>query len=212
VTEVAGKQTIAVQLHAKGLGLVKMVTNIDDTLTSWIDLTTGRPLLWTVDEYAVRGNDRERTEARLHARDGDTIPIEFHLNDDPPKPEPQKVSMPDVWDFAAFYMVLRTWEAPPGSIVDSEVLRSRFLWHVQMKIHGKEKLVTELGEFPALRLDGISYKLGRDGKRIRDVDERHFSIWISDDADRVPLQCAARTDYGDIKLRLVDYQPGARRK
>ena len=212
VTEIAGKQAIVVQAHAKAAGLVKMVTNIDDTLTSWIDVATGRPLLWTVDEFAVRGTDKERTEARIHARDGDTIPIEFHVNDDPPSPEPQKVSMPDVWDLAAFLIALRGWEAPSGSTVDAEVLRSRFLWHVHMTVHGKEKIVTELGDFPSLRFDGITYKLGRDGKRIRDMDERHFSIWVSDDADRVPLECAASTDYGDIKLKLIDYQPGTRRK
>ena len=34
----------------------------------------------------------------------------FHLNDEPPKPEPQDVSMPDVWDFNAFLIALRAWE------------------------------------------------------------------------------------------------------
>jgi len=68
--------------------------------------------------------------------------------------------------------------------------------------------VTELGELPALRFDGHTYKLGRDGKRMPGNDERHFSVWISDDDGRVPLQTTARTDYGDIKMQIIDYQPG----
>jgi hypothetical protein len=89
------------------------------------------------------------------------------------------------------------------------VFRSRFLWHVAMKIHGKEKLVTELGELPALRFDGHTYKVNRQGERDKESDERDFSIWISDDDGRVPLQVVAKTDYGDMKMQIVDYQPGA---
>ena len=33
-------------------------------------------------------------------------------------------------------------------------------------------------------------------------------MWISDDDGRVPLEIRATTDYGDLKMRIVDYQPG----
>src|SRR4029077_21242078 len=135
----------------------------------------------------------------LAGRTGDTVPIQFHLNDDPPKPEPQKVSLPDVWDYNAFLVALRSWEGAPGSTVTAEVLRSRYLWHVVMKIHGKQQLHTELGDLPTLVLDGHTYKLGRDGNKLPDSDERDFRIWISDDDGRVPLQVTAKTDYGDIE-------------
>jgi hypothetical protein len=207
--DVGGKRAVVVQSHAKAVGLVKMVANIDDTFTSWIDVTTGRPLRWTVDEFATKSSDKERTDAHLADRAGDQVPIDFHLNDQPPTPEPQRVSLADVWDYNAFLVALRSWEAPAGTKVVTEVLRSRFLWHVEMTVRGKDKLVTELGELPALRLDGLTYKLDRDGQRAKDSDERRFSIWISDDDGRVPLQTVARTDYGDIKMSIVDYQPGA---
>ena len=208
VTEVAGKQAIVVQSHAKAVGLVKMVANIDDTFTSWIDVTTGRPLEWKTDEFATKGSDKERTDARFYQREGDQLPIEFHLNDDPPAPEPQKVTLPDVWDYNAFLIALRTWDGPPGTTLAAEVLRSRYMWHVDMTIAGKEKLVTALGELPALRLDGHTYKLDRAGTKATDSDERNFSVWISDDDGRVPLQNVAKTDYGDIKLEITDYTPG----
>jgi len=208
VEDIAGKRAVIVQSHAKAVGLVKVVANIDDTFTSWIDVESGRPLRWLVDEYAVKGSDKERTEARMFERTGNVVPMDFHLNDDPPIAEPQTVSLPDVWDYNAFLVALRGWEAPPGSTVTAEVLRSRYLWNVKMTIRGRDKLVTELGEFPALRFDGHTYKLTRDGKRYPNSDERDFSIWISDDADRVPLQTVARTDYGDIKMQIVEYTPG----
>ena len=69
-----------------------------------------------------------------------------------------------------------------------------------------------LNLLPALRLDGHTYKLDREGKRAEGSDERDFSVWISDDEGRVPLQVTAKTDYGDVKLAITDYQPGTARK
>ncbi len=207
-TVVNGKPAIVVQSHAKAVGLVKMVANIDDMFTSYIDVATGRPLRWQTDEFATKSTDKERTDARMFERAGNSVPVDFHLNDDPAKPEPQTVSLPDVWDYNAFLIALRSWEGAPGSHFTAEVFRSRYLWHVEMKIHGKQKLVTQLGDFPALRLDGHVYKVGRDDKKLPDEDERDFAIWISDDDGRVPLQVTARTDYGDIEMKIVDYQPG----
>jgi len=208
LTEVAGKKVIVVQSHAKAVGLVKMVANIDDFFNSWIDVETGRPLRWATDEYATKGSDKEKTDARFFERAGDLVPVDFHLNNDPPKPEPQKVSMADVWDYNAFLNALRVWDAPVGSTLSAEVFRSRYMWHVDMKVRGKEKLVTALGELPALRLDGHTYKVDRDDKKFADSDERDFSVWISDDDGRVPLQNVAKTDYGDVKLEITEYAPG----
>ena len=208
VTGLAGKRAVVVQSHAKAVDLVKVVAKIDDTFTSWIDVDTGRPLRWIVDEFAVKGDDKERTEARIYERSGNVVQIDFHLNDEPPTAEPQTVSLTDTWDFNSFLTALRGWQAPPGSTVTTEVLRSRYLWNVKLTVRGRETIVTELGEFPALRFDGHTYKLGRDGKRFPGADERDFSIWISDDADRVPLMTVARTDYGDVKLKIVEYVPG----
>jgi hypothetical protein len=208
ITDTLGKKAIVVQSHAKAVGLVKMVANIDDVFTSWIDVATGRSLQWHTDEFSSHTNDKERTDAKLTQRTGDSVLIEFHMNDDPPKPEPQKVSFADVWDYNAFLIALRAWEAPKGTKITTEVLRSRYLWHVEMTVGEKSKLATELGELPALRFDGRTYKLERDGSRDKGSEERLFSIWISDDDGRVPLQIVAKTDYGDMKMTITDYAAG----
>ena len=203
-----GHQALVVASHAKAIGIVKAVANIDDYFTSWVDTRSGRPLRWMADEFATNGKDRERTEADFDRRTGDVVPVMFHLDDDTPKPEPQTVTLPEVWDYNAFLLALRGWEAPRGSTFTAEVMRSRFMWHVVMTIGAKESIVTQLGQLPALRLEGDTYKLDRDATRSKGSDERHFTIWISDDQARVPLQVTARTDYGDIKMEIVDYTPG----
>jgi hypothetical protein len=184
-----------------------VLTNVDDVFTSWIDVETGRPIRWTVEESTAEGNVRERTDARLADRAEDAVPVDVVVND-VAKSEPQHVSLPDVWDYNSYLMALRAWEAPPGSTVTAEVFRSRFMWSVTMTIAGEEKLVTDLGEFPTLRFDAHAYRLERDGTKSPSSDERNFSIWITNDQGRVPVQTVGRTDYGDIKLSIVDYQPG----
>jgi hypothetical protein len=209
LAELSGKQVIVVQGHAKVTGLASFLATIDDRFTSWIDVTSGRSLRFQTDEYASGSKtDIEHAVVDLGARAGDTVPVAFHVNDAPVHPESQHASQPAVWDYNAFMIALRTWEAVPGSTLALEVFRSRFLWHVDVTIHGKDKLVTALGELPALRIDGRTYKLDRAGARDRASAERAFSMWISDDDGRVPLEIKATTDYGDLRMQIIDYQPG----
>jgi hypothetical protein len=209
VTELAGKKVIVVQGHARTRGLAAFFAMIDDRFTSWVDVTTGRSLRFQADEYATGSKtDIEHAVIDIAGRTGDTIPVEYHVNDAPAQPEPQKASLPVTWDYNAFLLALRAWEAPAGTRHTLEVFRSRSMWHTEVAIRGKTRLVTELGELPALVIDGRTYKLRRDGTRTADDAERQFTIWISDDDGRVPLKINAVTDYGDLVMQIVDYQPG----
>jgi hypothetical protein len=209
LVDLDGKQAVVIQGHARLTGIGSLIGgNIDDRFTSWLDVQTGQSLRFEVSEYASKSKDIEHTIVELAARAGDTVPVTFRLNDDPPQPDPQKVALPTTWDLNAFLVALRTWEGPPGSRSKIEVFRSARMWTVEVTIRGKEKLVTELGELPALRFDAHTFRLNRDGTKDAESDERDFSLWISDDAGRVPLQINARTDYGDVKMQIVEYVPG----
>jgi hypothetical protein len=208
IETIGDRRGIIVQSHAKAQGLVSMVTNIDTTFTSWIDVTNGRPLRWTVEERNPDGAVLEGADARLYERKGDQVPVEVVFLGKAPAVEMQKLSMAEVWDYNALVIAFRAWQAKPGSTVTTEVMRSTYLWHVTVIVRGNENVVTELGDFPAVRIDGVSYRLRRDGTRDVGAPERNFSLWISNDDGRVPLQSVAQSDYGDIKMTLVDYQPG----
>jgi hypothetical protein len=210
IQELDGKRVVMVQTHAKSTGLADLIAKVDDKFTSWIDVETGRPRRFETEEYETGSKvNVEHVVIDLAARRENSIPITFHLNDGTPTPEPQKVATPEVWDYNAFLIALRAWEQPPGTALSLEVFRSRYLWRVDVKVRGKEKLSTELGELPALRFDAHTYKLDRVGGKFPNTDERDFSVWVSDDDGRVPLRTTARTDYGDIKMDIVDYQPGS---
>lgn len=210
ISEVGGKRAILVQGHAKSVGIASLVAAIDDTFTSWIDVTTGRSVRFAVDEYETNSKvNVEHTVIDLAGRANDMLPIQFRLNDGAPSDEPQKVSMKDVWDYNAFLVALRSWEGPTGTATSIEVFRSRWLWHVDAKIASVGKVSTDLGELPAIRVDAHAVKMGRDLTKDPTADERDFSVWISNDDGRVPLRLVARTDYGDVRMEITDYQPGS---
>ncbi len=212
VQELAGRRVVVVESHARSVGIVEWLARIDDRFTSWIDVETGRSRRFQADEYETNSKTNvEHVVADLGAREGELVPVTFHVNDADPTPEPQRVNLPEVWDYNTFLVALRAWEQPPGSKVRVEVFRSRYLWNVEMQIRGREKLKTELpdlAEVSALRFDAHMYRLDREGKKDPTADERDLSIWISDDDGRVPLRTAARTDYGDIRMDIIDYNPG----
>lgn len=205
VTTIGARQAIVVQTHAKAKPLVAIVKDIDDVFTSWIDTQTGRPVRWHSAEH--ENELSEETEAHFDERSENEMPVQVTVDDGAPLNERQKLSMPEVWDYNALVIALRAWEAPKGTTTEAEVMRGRYLWHVTVTVMGVEQIATDLGDFPALRFDGLSYMLRRDGTRFPDP-ERNFSLWISNDEGRVPLLNVAQSDHGDIKMTIVDYQPG----
>lgn len=208
VTAVGGHDAVVVQSHAKAKPLVAMLANIDEVYTSWIDVSTGRPVRWTAEERTADGTTREAADARFDQRSGEAVPIEVRALDRPAVMASQKVSLPEVWDYNALVIALRAWEAKPGTSVEAEVMRGPYLWRTRVTVRGTETVVTDLGDFPALRFDGTSYRLERDGDRDASAEERAFSVWISNDDGRVPLKNIAESDHGQLEMTLVDYQPG----
>ena len=53
--------------------------------------------------------------------------------------------------------------------------------------------------------DGVSYRAKRDLTVESNRPARTFRVWLSDDADRVPLRVTAKTELGDVVMSLVDY-------
>jgi len=212
ITDLDGEKVISIVGNARLSGIAAWFSQkIDDKFTSWIDVTTGRSLRFQADEYGTGTSDVEHSVVELAKRTPDSVPVMFHLNDQPPTPEPQALSRELTYDLNEFLVALRAWEGSPGAKQPLDIFRSRFLWRAEVTIKGKAKLDTDLADQPtvtALRFDAHLVKLDKKGGKFPDTDERDFSLWISDDGGRVPLQIVAKTDYGDVAIKIVDYQPG----
>jgi hypothetical protein len=209
VSEVEGRQVVLVQTGVAASELVSMVKKVEDSFAAWIDVRTGRPVLFRSSELAG-ANDQaiETTDAEVARGDGKTFPVRVSRAEGD-LVEQQTVSEHALFDMNGFLIALRSWDVTAGTTATADVVRSRYLWRTQVTMAKFETIVTELGELPAVRIDGVSRRLRRDGTLDPSSDTRHYSMWISDDADRVPLAMVAKTDYGDLRMDIVEYLPGS---
>jgi hypothetical protein len=208
VSEVEGRQVVLVQTGVAASRIVSMVKKVEDSFAAWIDMRTGRPVLFRSSELAdAKDQAIESTDAEVARGDGKTFPVRV-VRAEGEIVEQQTVSSHALFDMNGFLIALRSWDVPAGTTATADVVRSRYLWRTQVTMAGFETIVTALGELPAVRIDGVSRRLRRDGTLDPSSDTRHYSMWISDDADRVPLAMVARTDYGDLRMDIVEYLPG----
>lgn len=209
VVELEGKKALVVQAAAQSLGLASLVSKVDDQFASWVDISNGRPLLFRSHEGEGNGGSDGVDDAATHffKRTATLVPVIIKGKAIGEKEESQLLGDAELWDMNSFFLVLRGWRGDLGSKITSDVVRSRFAWRTQIELVGKDTQVTALGKFPTLRFNGVARKLERNGKEVLG-DDRSFSLWITDDADRVPVVIVAKTDYGDVRMEIIDYASG----
>ena len=201
-TTIDGVDVIPVATHAVSSPLLTLFHKVDDTLESWIDTRTGRPVQFRAHEVASAQSDAiEETDVRF-------APGKFAvkvLRDGQPIDEEQVVKH-DIYDVPSMLVFVRGWDAAAGARTTVDEMRSRTAWRVDFTVGDHEGVTTSLGDLQAVRYDGEGVRILRSGEIDPDSDRRRFSMWISDDADRVPVKLVAHTDYGDIRMDLVDYR------
>ncbi|MCA9674909.1 MAG: DUF3108 domain-containing protein [Kofleriaceae bacterium] len=210
VDEVAGHPVVVVQSGVHSSQLVSLVHEVNDHFTSWIDTATSRSVVFRSEELASADDQQvEVSESTLVDVSSGTFPVRVSRPDLGDVDEEQHVGDAPLFDMNSFLMVLRTWDPPEGTTATADIVRSRYVWRTQVTLAGYEDVVTELGTLPAVHLEGVSRRVRRDGTLDPGVAARPYSLWISDDADRVPLVMVAHTDYGDVKMEIVEYRPGS---
>jgi hypothetical protein len=210
VTEVDGRAVVVVQSGVASSPLVSMVREVSDNFTSWIDVESSRTVRFVSAELASPQDQLvETTESQPAALADGRYPVVVSRADRAVATEHQVVGAFPLYDLNAYLMALRQWQEPVGTTATIDVIRSSMIWRTEVTMAGFETITTELGDLPALRIDGQSRRVGRDGQVEASSDSRKYSVWISDDADRVPIQLVARTDYGDLRMDIVEYSPGS---
>ena len=84
-------------------------------------------------------------------------------------------------------------------------MSGRRLWRNSVKVGAHETIRTATGRHPAIRLDGVAQRVNRGLGDVKKKAPRNYSIWLSDDADRLPLLVMATTEFGDLRLELTEY-------
>ena len=201
IGELDGHHAIVVKSRAATAGAARLVKNIVDEATTTIDADTGRPLLLDTD---VALNDKTST---AHAKFTGSIAVVTYTKPDDPTPRTYRgdFGKVTVYDSHSAMAQLRNWHAAPGTAKQIYVVGGRRLWRVDLTFVGSETLGSALGNHKTVHLRGAAFRAKPNLQVEGGKATRTFDVWISDDADRVPLKMTAQTELGDVAMDITEY-------
>jgi hypothetical protein len=185
---VDGRRAIAVSSVMRTAGAFALIKEVKDEVTSYIDLEQLRPIRSTSD--VIFGPRRYHAETTFSDHG---VAIDFRPEGQPARTIQYDFGEAVVHDAHSAMALVRTWKAEPGERMGLWVIGGRRIWRTEVWLAGT-------------RLDGTSVRTRPDLAPEKGKTPRSFSVWLSDDADRVPLRFSAKTELGEISIDLVHYE------
>lgn len=203
-----GHRAVVVKSRAATAGAAALIKHVVDEATTVIDMDSGRPL--ALETLVEQGDSKTTATATFTDRIAD---ITYRRSDERP-PQPHSVRLDfgagaaqglAVHDAHSAMAQLRGWRATPGASRTVFVVGGRRLWRIDVTYAGHDTIGSAIGNRRAIRYTGQSYRARRDFTPETARPSRTFTVWLSDDADRVPLKVTAKTELGDIVMDLTEY-------
>ena len=204
IGEVDGHRAVVVRSRAATAGAAALFTKISDEATTTIDIETGRPLLL---ETVVEQGDKRITASATFT--GTIAHVKYQrTGDKDSKTVALNFGTAQVHDAHTAMAQLRGWKGTKGQTRTVYVIGGRRLWRVDVTYAGEETIGSALGNRHAIVFSGKSYRARNNLTLESATAARTFKVWLSDDADRVPLKVTATTELGDIVMDLLEYSRG----
>jgi hypothetical protein len=203
-----GHRAVVVKSRAATAGAAALIRHIVDEATTVIDFDTGRPL--ALETLVEQGDSKTVATAKFtgnvaditYARSTETQPHRMRLDF-------SRGAALAVHDAHSAMAQLRGWRATPGTRRTVFVVGGRRLWRIDVTYAGQDTIGSAIGNRRAIRFAGESYRARSDFSPETARPTRTFTVWLSDDADRVPLKVMAKTELGDVVMNLTDYSRNA---
>jgi hypothetical protein len=204
-----GGRIVILRAEAESAGIAILVKEVRSKMSSWIDTDSGVPSRSESDSSGLTST--LLVEAERHP-DGDgqpSVALTIHRkkrSGDETQSKTQRLPVIETHDPLSATLALRAWNAKRGSRALLYSLGGARLWRTELTFEGNEKLKTALGHRNTVRITGVSTRL----RPTFDVDAKYkprtFTIWVTDDDQRIPVQIRARTEMGDMIARVTSYE------
>jgi hypothetical protein len=200
---VDGRHVLVVRSRTATAGAVKMIKEVRDDITTWIDIDSSLPIRISGE---LKFGARETRVATEFTKTGYTTEYQRLNRDKKPRKHKQVVPTELTHDTHSLIGVMRAWNPEAGTRAYFYTVAGRRLWHNSIRFTGRETKRTRMGLFPTMRFDGVATRVNRRLLPDQRKKPRSYTVWFSDDAKRMPLLLIARTEYGDVAVELIDYQ------
>ena len=205
IGDLDGHRAVVVKSHGETTGAAALVRHAVDDSTTVIDYATGLPI--SLETSAEQGDAKGSASATFHtAGNRHSADVTYRRPEDPnAKTQHLDFGTEAVHDAHSAMAQLRGWRATPGATKTVLVVSGRRLWRVELRYGGEETIGSALGNRRAIRFTGASFRARPNFGVESDKPTRTFSVWLSDDADRVPLKMTAQTELGEVTMDLSEY-------
>jgi hypothetical protein len=185
------------------LGLGRMRTRVDSQFDS-SQLGSRR---WTAARWK---GDQAIVDVIDQAHPG-RITLERRRAGRPPERGAATLRLP-TFDPIGFILRVRIAPPAPGETQVLQILEGRALWRVSLTTADTHVMPDSPTATRALRLEGRLDPILYDGRPDTESDRPHrtFTLWLSEDAARVPLRLSVPVGIGNVVVELVELQREAR--
>ena len=108
-----------------------------------------------------------------------------------------------VQDMLSAFYYARTMDlnnAKPGQQFEIPMFMDNEVWPLRMQYVGKETIKIRSGKYRCMKFQPVV----QEGRIFKGNDD--LNVWITDDANRIPVLAQAKVLVGSIKMELTDYQ------
>ncbi len=199
-----GRAILPIRSRAERSGIVAALTDSGASVTSWLDAQTGRPI-----------EARAVIESRLSTKyfevwfqtDSYRYIYHRHNKNNPRKYryEQERLLPPHVpvHDIHSGLGLMRRWAGEIGKRGTFYAVVGKTLWRLDASVERREEVDAGGRTYAAVRIDGTARRLTKDLEPSKRVNG--WSLWISDEAARLPLKSQLKTRDGVVEADLLSY-------
>ena len=192
------KQVLYSKLEAKSIGLPDKLYKVKDTYESYFDSATVLPVI------AIR----DIREGKYRKKNIDTYD---HKNNIIFCANKGEIKMPAVIrDVITVFYFIRNYDfgsLKKGDVITIDLFFDDELMTFKLHYQGKETIDARIGKINCLKLipEMVNLKENTESGNISPTPKDEMTIWLSDDANQVPIRVKFDLLIGSIKADLIDY-------
>jgi len=180
------------------LGVVRGLWKMDAIYSARANAQTLRPIEFTQQE--IYRTETKHTETTFTDRDVNRR--RYTTPTDPVIPKKKRVAYPFLHDLDSAYFFIRSQRLAKGDIYKLLVFPQTTAYLATVTVTGREPLTIKAGRFPAISCDLKLQEVDSHQNLIPHQKFKQATLWVSDDANRIPLKIESEIFVGSVWLEL----------
>ncbi|HPF70058.1 MAG TPA: DUF3108 domain-containing protein [Candidatus Krumholzibacteria bacterium] len=190
VAEFAGRPVYRVESKANSNRFFSSVYKVRDKVQTYIDIEHQHSLYFS--KRLREGDYKKTVEVTFDQQAGKVRFADGKVQD----------TVPGVQDVLSAFFYVRNLDLAPGKVYSVPAHSSKKTYDLKVIVHGRERVEVKAGAFdcfvvePVIEGDGLFKHEGK------------LTMYITDDARRIPVLIKTKVPVGSIDVQLTEYRPG----